>query len=168
MYAYAAKKPGEGEEGGDPFPLHSELDLDVTVDETVTVGEPLGAAANVVADGSDTAALNGYTIRVTAGIVEGRALQLRKDPEEDWADELEYTVTNYDGTYYGFADDIYLDLEAGDAGETVLATCEVLNVEPDGWPAGWSFPGPPWPPGWSDETESEEVAGQDSSAVEES
>ena len=83
---------------------------------TVNVSDPLGG---------DTRAseLNGMTIRVTA-TESGNTVQLRKQGESTYDDYVEYTISNYTGSKYGFSGNIEFNLSGS---YTVAVSCVITD-----------------------------------------
>lgn len=94
----------------------------------------LGNAATVTmktldGSGSDTANFNGGTIRVTAA-VEGRSVELKKLVGDDWASYLDYGITLYAGTSYGFTNTLYVLTLPTDHDDALTLTGSVLVALP--------------------------------------
>jgi hypothetical protein len=169
MYAYAAKKiiasGGDGQFGPIELPdgtwvYHraDDMVLDVTVDEEYPFGEELNCEFRVVLnsedfpEGSDTDAVNGKTMRITATLDDGfdSVLNLKKQAGDSWNTAVDFEIGNYEGGRNGVKDTIILDVGEQHIGTGVKITANVIEVRSDDFPSNWNFPPPPFPPGFGD------------------
>lgn len=105
----------------------------ISVDATATfaVAQPLSLTAfGRNAAGSDVSALNGYTMRVSATIG-GSLVQVKKQSGDAYANSVDYTVTNYTGTKYGFTTStFFINALASQDGSVATVTTQIVSVSP--------------------------------------
>ena len=107
------------------WPQHVDGDgytLDASISATVVTCTTLKAAAN-------TDELAGQRIAVFATL-DGNAVQIKNLPGDSFSDILFFPVTNYAGAAYGFQKAIIPDIDAGDVGDDVVITCQVVGLAP--------------------------------------
>lgn len=105
------------------------LSLVVNAASTVAVGSAMSLEATILKNGIDTSEYANHLIKVTAAIG-STAIGLKKNPGDGYTNAIYYQATNYTGIKYGFSQNVYLNVSAGDIGQTVTFTCSIVSISP--------------------------------------
>lgn len=93
-----------------------------------TIPNPVTLTAKILnEDSSDSAALDGQTIVVTATL-NGVAVNIKKTTGGSFVSSLNFTVSNFSGSFHGFSDTVYVNANSGDAGKVVAFTATILDL----------------------------------------
>ena len=105
--------------------------LEVDASASFQIAQPLSLTARGLTSGNvDVSALNGYTMRVSATIG-GSLVQVKKQSGDSYSDYVDYTVTNYTGTRYGFTTaTFYINAVGSQDASTATVTTQIVSVSP--------------------------------------
>lgn len=105
--------------------------IELTADDTVSDqdSDVLSIEGRVLELGADTSELEWHLVCVMA-VLNNEIVGIKKESGDAYADAIYYQVENYSASKYGFQDDVYVDLENADSGETLKVFAAVISIAP--------------------------------------
>lgn len=104
--------------------------ISLTVDAWLYAGGPATVTVRTLLNGADTDDFDCQLIKVEADIG-GTVVQVKKNADDSFANQVYFRVENYSGANYGFSEPVILDLDSGDDGSTVTITATLCSTEPE-------------------------------------
>lgn len=108
----------------------ADYSIALTLDAWLYAGGTATVTVRTLLNGADTDDFDCQLIKVEADIG-GTVVQVKKNADDSFANQIYFRVENYSGSNYGFSESVILDLDSGDDASTVTITATLCSTDPE-------------------------------------